>query len=354
MRAHVELGYLGLIGVLAACGGSEPEGAAIYRQPLAGGNTFACATCHALHEPAPDGIRRPAHPIGDATHRASYKNGRFNDMLDAVNSCLTEWMAAAPWTAEDADWLALHDYLDQQAPSGPAPDLTFQIVDPPADLDGGNASAGRELFNSSCVACHGTDAAGTERAPPLIGSHLDAPYIAERVRHSGAEDSSTYPGLTGGRMPFWSADRLSDAELRDLIAFVLSNDPTPTGPDAGSGDDGGQSCGATHPRVGQTADLVTRYHGVTGRATIVDDCSIRIDMFSYDGTGIDVRIYSGVDGDFGDGFAMTDDLLKSGGYSNDTITAHLPDGKTLDDLDSISVWCVSVGISFGEAHFPSP
>ncbi len=175
------------------------------------------------------------------------------------------------------------------------------------------------------------------------------------MRTSGPTDSPIYPGLGGGRMPFWAADRLSDDELRDAIAFVLSNDPAP-GADAGPGEpDGGTSeCAATHPRVGQTATLVTRFHGVSGTARIVDDCTVLLEDFDYDGGGIDVRIYGGVDGNFDDGFAMTGDLVRAGGYSGDTITATLPDGYSLDDLDGVSVWCVAVGQSFGDAQFPAP
>ncbi len=345
--------------VSTGCGddGGGVDGETLYRQPLASGNSFACATCHALDEPASDGIRRPGHQIGDATKRTSYKNGQLTNMLDAVNTCLVEWMTAEPWSADDERWLALRGFLDEQAPAGAADNINVQIVDPPTDLGGGDITAGRTLFNSSCIGCHGMDAVGTQRAPILVGSTLDADYIAERVRKSGQEDSPTYPNLSGGRMPFWGADRLSDDELRDVIAFVQSNDPTPMTPDAGVGnnaDAGPSNCGTSHPRVGQTAQLTTIFHGVSGTATIVDDCTIRFDMFNYDGLGIDVRIYGGLGGNYTNGFAMTDDLLLPGGYNNATITATVPPGKTLDDLDGVSVWCVTVGQNFGDATFPAP
>lgn len=341
--------------IAAGCSGGGADGVSLYSQPLSGGNTFACSTCHALEEPAADGIRRPGHQIGDAAHRPSYKNGQLTSLLDAVNTCLTEWMAAPPWSEGDADWKTLRDYLEAAAPDGEAPAIAIDIADVPEQLGGGDIETGQQLFNGSCIGCHGQDAAGTERAPPLVGSLLDADYIAERVRRSGLADSPTYPGLTGGRMPFWGGDRLSDDELVDIVAFVLSNEPdTPGGPDAGpSGPDAGPSnCGATHARVGQTADFETFYHGVMGTATIVDDCTIRIEMFEYDGTGIDVRIYGGQGGNFTAGFAMSDDLLRPGGYNGETLTATVPAGRSLDDLDGISVWCVDVSISFGTATFP--
>ena len=107
------------------------------------------------------------------------------------------------------------------------------------------------------------------------------------------------------------------------------------------------ACTANHASVGTSATLTTYHHGVTGTATIVDDCHLRIDAFSYDGKGLDVRVYGGVDGDYDNGFPMTDDLLKSGGYTNVSIEATLPTGKTWDDLNGISLWCVDASIDFG-------
>ncbi|MEM9489581.1 MAG: DM13 domain-containing protein, partial [Myxococcota bacterium] len=215
-------------------------------------------------------------------------------------------------------------------------------------------AAGQELFNRSCVVCHGMNATGTLQAPPLIGSLLEPELIARRVRTSGLADSGTYDGLTGGRMPFWGANRLSDDELRDLIAFVDQNEPM--APETSGSDDGpaARECDATHPRVGQIAELSTLSHGVMGTARIIDDCTIEITSFFYDGNGIDVRVYGGRSGNYDAGFAMTGDLLRNPGYENETIIATVPEGLDLDDLDGISIWCVAVGVSFGDGIFREP
>jgi mono/diheme cytochrome c family protein len=350
--------------------GPIPSGAqALYREPIAGGNSFTCETCHALQEPTDDGLTRPGHPIGDATRRPHWKNGKVDDLLAAVNSCLSEWMAADPWTASDADWLALRDWLDEQAPAGDAPALSFAIVEPP-DVEGGDPEVGRERFNSSCIVCHGRDAVGTNKGPPL--SMIEPTYAAQRIRTSGVASSPIYDGLTGGRMPFWAADRLSDQDVRDIAAWLAQHQAMPMGTGSGSDTDsngdptgggtsggptdgdptpGGQECPSTHERVGWQAQLSTLYHGVQGTAVIVDDCTVEIRDFHYDGTGIDVRIYGGQGGNYDDGFAMSDDLLKPGGYEGDTIVAKLPSDRLLDELDGVSVWCVDVGISFGEGLF---
>ncbi len=361
-----------VIPILAGCGedpppaGSVMAGEEVYLSTLEDGNTFTCATCHALVEPADDGITRPGHPIGDAVNRPSYKGGTLTSLRDAVNSCVTEWMNGSAWSETDTRWTSLLAFLEAQAPAGAAPAVDIQIGTPPANLSGGDPMHGRELFNTRCVACHGEDAVGTEKAPPLIFAPLARDYIARRVRTSGRIDSTVYDGLTGGVMPFWGLDRLSDDELLDVVAYVeqhseemsMSDGGAPDGgvPDAttsdgGVVDSGSSGCDSTHAKVGQTAMLSTLFHGTTGTATIVDDCTIVIEDFGYDGTGIDVRIYGGLGGDYNAGFAISDDIIRAGGYSGDTLTLTLPAGKTLNDLDGISVWCVDVGVSFGDGMF---
>jgi len=344
---------------LIACGDDAADtsptsaGEALYLEPHEDGNAFACATCHALEEPADDGFRRPGHPIGDAANRATFKNGQLVDLREAVNTCRVEWMAATAFETGDPRWVELSSYLSEVASDEPATALAYEIVDPPTDLDGGDAMAGQELFNTACVVCHGVDARGTGRAPPLVGDLLTAETIARRVRTSGATNSSVYEGLSGGRMPFWSADRLSDAELLDLVAFVLGNDG---GSGGGGPDNDLRECESTHPKIGQRAVLSTFAHQVSGTAVIVDDCTIRVDDFIFDGQGIDVRFYSGLEGNYIDGFSMSEeDLRRPGGYDGtETVYAQLPEGRTLDELDGISVWCVPVSQSFGDGLFMDP
>lgn len=326
------------------------DGEQVYLRTVEGGNTFACATCHAIDEPAEDGMRRVGHRLGDATRRPNYKNGELTQMRDAVNSCLTEWMRADPWEETDPRWIALHAWLDEQATTDSAPPVEIQIVQPPEDTDGGDPEAGRALFNTSCAFCHGTDAVGTNQALSLSGRALDGAYIALRVRTSGQMDSPVYDGLTGGQMPFWGADRLSDDELRDLVAFISTSEAVEPGNNGAAVEVEVPDCPSTHDKVGQTAQLTTRLHGVTGTVRVANDCAIVIEDFVFDGAGIDVRIYGGADLDFREGIIMSENLVNSPvGYDGVTLVGVLPEGTTLDDLGAVSIWCVPVGLSFGDA-----
>jgi cytochrome c len=339
-----------LLGVACADDAGDP-GEMLYAQPHDDGNTFACSTCHALEEPAADGFTRPGHPIGDAASRPNYKNGTVDTLLEAVNTCRTVWMGATAWPAGSEQWQALEGYLIEQAPLEAAPALAFDRIEPPADVSGGDMVKGQKRFNETCVVCHGEDAAGTQRAPSLAGRSLELDYIALRVRTSGSTNAPAYPGLTGGRMPFWSADRLSETELLDIAAYIETSmgngDPGP------GGDPGGEvrDCESTHAKIGSTATLVEQFHDVGGVATIVDDCTIRIDNFTFDGNGINVQVYGGLNEKYSAGFSMSGDIRRAEAYAGETITVQLPEGMTLDDMDGLSVWCVPAGQSFGAGKF---
>lgn len=380
------LRFLAVFGVsaLSACsqGSSGPaeneqvSGQAVYEMPLSDGNSFACSTCHALSEPSADGLRRPAHPIGSATRRSHWKNGKAATFLDAVNSCVTEWMVAPAWQATDPRFTALRSYLDAQSPPGAAPDLSYEIVAAPTDLSGGDVARGRSTFNQSCVVCHGNDGLGTNRGPKVAGSLRLPQYIASRIRLSGSTTSAVYPGLTGGVMPFWAKDRLSDAEVSDLVAFITApvepdpamggtggaaaggsanggaqNGGTPNGGASGSGSE----CGKTHPRVGWTADLgINTGEGqVSGFVTVVDDCTLELHDFSYDGNGIDVRVYGAKDSTFKPAFIMGPNIVGRT-FNKETWRVTLPADKTLGDLDWVGIWCVAVGANFGSGAFKAP
>ena len=313
-----------------------------------------------MTEPAADGFTRPGHPIGVAALRPSFKNGQLANLREAVNVCREDWMATTAFEAGDPRWLGLSDYLidraEELAGMDAVPALSFTIVEPPENLTGGDASAGADAFNRSCIVCHGENAVGTERGPAILGAHLSDELIATRIRLSGNPESGVYPGLQNGRMPFWSASRLGDDEVRDIVAFLRTTGATTT--TLADGDErvdislpGAQSdCGSTHPSVGSVGMLSNVAHRVAGTVTIVDDCTLHFDDFTYDGGGIRVEMYSGTDGNFFGGRGLSVGLYGTP-FNDAKAELRLPEGVTLADFNSVSVWCVSAGFSFGDVVF---
>jgi len=112
-------------------------------------------------------------------------------------------------------------------------------------------------------------------------------------------------------------------------------------------------CEASHDQVGWSAELETYFHDVSGRAEIVDDCTISIPDFTYDGEGVDVRFYVALDDDFESGRAISEDLLGRP-HDAEPITLPLPEGITLDEVGWISLWCVAFSADFGSGEFVPP
>lgn len=387
-------------GAAPSAGPTPPDGQALYEEPWSPASTYACATCHALAEPAPgpDALRHAAHPLDNVLRRPSYKNGKLSRPLDAVNSCLVEWMNATALGEGDPRWQALRDFFRQRE-TGPGQAVRFEIVQPPADLAGGDVARGKATFNTTCALCHGLDAVGSSVGPSLAGRSPSAQTIARRVRTSGVSSSGVYEGLTGGVMVFWAKDRMSDGELRDVIAWMDSTNAPVGGSGGGSGAGGGSgsgggsgtgggsvsgggsgtgggaasgggaaggggagaapvdlsvpnprsSCGKTHPNVGKRATFSTFAHGVAGTLEVVDDCTLQVTGFRYDGGGIDVRLYGGTAGNYRQGPVLTRNFLGTS-FTGQTALVRLPQGVTLDQFDGVSVWCVAVGVSFGDAR----
>jgi len=111
-------------------------------------------------------------------------------------------------------------------------------------------------------------------------------------------------------------------------------------------------CGSSSSKVGYSGSFQTLAHNVSGTATILDDCSFSISNFNYDGGGPAVYFYGAQGNDFSGASAFSMGSLLTGQVFNDaTLTVVLPDGKTFDDFDSISVWCEDFNANFGDLKF---
>ena len=112
----------------------------------------------------------------------------------------------------------------------------------------------------------------------------------------------------------------------------------------------GRACGSTHSLVGQSRNLSSLQHGVSGILTVVSDCELKIDNFRYDGGGPNVRVYGGRNGSFSSGVNLSEQL-NGRSYNGETINFFLPDGTTLDQVNSFSIWCFQFRSDFGSASF---
>ncbi len=111
---------------------------------------------------------------------------------------------------------------------------------------------------------------------------------------------------------------------------------------------------STHPLVGRSAEFRNFFHDIGGTVTVLDDRTLEVTNFTYDGGGPSVYFYTGNNGDYsprGGGQLIGPQLNGRPWTGDETITITLPANVTLDDFDGISVWCDIFFANFGDAIF---
>jgi thiosulfate dehydrogenase len=193
-------------------------------------NAYSCSTCHAALPSDPQ-QNKPGAVLAGAIDRPSYWGETVLDLLGAINQCLFYFMQHdTAWTADQEPARAMYAWLE----SLPASDADkqaakFTVVRAVVDAPGGDAARGADVYTRSCQPCHGAAQTGEHRTIPTA-PRLPGEFLAE---HPSSEYSPTQRRLTliekvrhggflgyGGEMPPISLEKLSQAELSDLVAFL--------------------------------------------------------------------------------------------------------------------------------------
>lgn len=190
-------------------------------------NAFACATCHPQDSAVPVARVWPGALLAGATQRKSFWGGQMRDLLPAINACRFWFMdAQKPWLATDEAATAMWAYLDSLPATLPG-EVSFSVVGPIADLSGGDPGRGAALWPLACGNCHGAVHTGKGRLTALAPL-LPEQFVKEHSKYTPAERRlvciekirhGPFLGY-GGRMPPFSREALSDAQVADLVAFL--------------------------------------------------------------------------------------------------------------------------------------
>lgn len=229
---------LGIFLALAAASGCGPVTAAEHGESLARdralspspSNLFACTTCHATQVVTEAFPRRlPGATLLGAAQRPRLWGGKLTYLRDAVDQCLVDFMRGTRLLEDDLQGLALLAYLQSIAPAPDTekPCTVVQNVDTNylAQVPMGNAERGEVGYRLACAYCHGQVHTGSGRLGERVsivpddtirsfGAAQARAIIIEKVRHG------RYFGI-GGNMPFYCQEVLSDAELGDIMAYML-------------------------------------------------------------------------------------------------------------------------------------
>lgn len=174
----------------------------------------------------------PGHTLANVAFRPRFFGGHEASLLAAVNFCYVYFMKGiTPMAADDPRAKALYEALAELSPERPSAALPWTVVRTVAPLGGapGHVDAGREVYRAACASCHGDAQTGADRLVttppiPILGEVIPtyaqlfagiAPslVVIEKVRHG------QFFGV-GGNMPPFGIERLSDADLANLLAFL--------------------------------------------------------------------------------------------------------------------------------------
>ncbi|MEE2657892.1 MAG: cytochrome c [Candidatus Latescibacterota bacterium] len=220
--------------------GATSEGRVLFHSPALSTNGLSCIDCHADFDEGRmgDGRIRAGHSLYGAASRQTFWGQepgdpfRYMDITEAAVTCVKRFMLN-PEQLTTEQVLSLGAYLKSinRRPSiaplalSPAPDRTGVY----ADFEGGDRIKGRKLFYAACHACHPNGNSGVASALPR---DEDPSFYARKIREGdglgllfAGIDPDAYDEESEMFMPFFGADRLSNEQIRHIVAYIKSLPP---------------------------------------------------------------------------------------------------------------------------------
>jgi mono/diheme cytochrome c family protein len=251
-RAHSPLAHLLILASLLTAWpiqgqmlikGTSEAGRRLFHSPAISNNGLSCGHCHADFDETKrsDGIIRAAHSLYNAFYRETWWGMDLESPLayatidEAALVCVVQYMRnKTKLTAQQSR--DLRAYLKSLSfkliriaqPIAPAADKTGEYT----GFAGGNRFDGKSVFYAACHSCHPNGNAGIALKP--LPRDQDPSYYTRYIREGdglgsvlSGVDPNAYQFKAGRFMPFFGADRLSDAQIRDIIAYIKSLPPAP-------------------------------------------------------------------------------------------------------------------------------
>lgn len=189
------------------------------------GTRMACGSCHlgAGAEPGALSLLQAAAQYP----RFSGRDGGERDLQDRINGCMERSMDGRALPRDSTELLAMVAYIealgDQWAAMGQgqrAADEQPAFVTPDRAAD---PTAGREVFETRCAICHGTDGAGLRATPNPLHGYVFPPLWGPDSFNDGAgmHRVLTAARFIKARMPLGQAD-LTDDQAFDVAAYMNS------------------------------------------------------------------------------------------------------------------------------------
>ena len=178
----------------------------------------SCAQCHNVvpveREAKEAKYLGPGVSLFGASRRAGWRNAdKYKNVVDASQYCAKTWQERK-YGLKAAPAADLGAYLRSIAGKKALPKRKVQRKPKlTRNLDGGDAQRGKKLAVRYCAGCHGDDNISFALKP----QHKKKALVARKVR--GYDRKNKFKPW-GGTMAYYTTDRLSDKDLRDIIAYV--------------------------------------------------------------------------------------------------------------------------------------
>ncbi|HMK72303.1 MAG TPA: cytochrome c, partial [Myxococcaceae bacterium] len=200
----------------------EGRGERLFRDPSVGGelNANSCWSCHNVRDERNGFLDNLGHvksnaTLWDSARRPTWWRGFAETLEQGIDICARKFMLR-PGGVDKEKLADLAAYLRRISPDvEPAQDYAGLVLGRKTAIDrptGGSAERGALLTERYCAYCH---ADGSIRPPLTVGLY-DADYLVKRVRW--------IPGHDAKQMPPMSLERLRDAELRDIVTYLVGDD----------------------------------------------------------------------------------------------------------------------------------
>jgi len=99
----------------------------------------------------------------------------------------------------------------------PSPNGTARVAVTIPDLTA-EANTGKKVFDANCATCHGQNAAGSDRGPPLIHVIYNPGHHADEAFYFAAKNGVRSHHWRFGDMP--AQPQVSDADIAAIVAYV--------------------------------------------------------------------------------------------------------------------------------------
>ncbi len=219
--------FVGLAASLAWAAGDVEKGRKIFMGTGEDLDYPSCAHCHATVS-AKDELEktkqiRPAFPVFNTAHRGAWKNkkkGKLKTAGDAGNICVKAFQKRKKGlTAIEVEHL--NAFLASVSPGKDAKQRKIKYAPKlPKSLDGGDKKKGQKIVAQMCIVCHGPsdDHLQSELKPGRRSKMKVAMKVRGWIRDKKTKKLKFK--ANNGQMGFIAENRLSDAQLLDVLAYL--------------------------------------------------------------------------------------------------------------------------------------